>query len=54
LGALVDAKPDAVSFYEKLEFMPLEVLEGQSEARPAPTSLFLPIREILAAAKAGK
>jgi hypothetical protein len=34
--------------------MRLEMLEGQSEARPAPTALFLPIREIGAAGKRGK
>jgi GNAT superfamily N-acetyltransferase len=51
VGALVDAKPGAVRFYEALGFMPLEVLEGQSDARPAPTALFLPIREIEAAGK---
>ena len=51
VGVVVDAKPDAVSFYEKLGFMPLETLEGQSEARPAPTALFLTIREIEAAGK---
>ena len=51
VGVLVDAKPDAVTFYEKLGFMPLEILEGQSEARPAPIALFLPIREIEAATR---
>ena len=51
VGVVVDAKPDAVTFYQKLGFMPLEVLEGESEARPAPTTLFLPIREIEAAGK---
>jgi GNAT superfamily N-acetyltransferase len=51
VGAMVDAKPGAVSFYEALGFIPLEVLEGQSDARPAPTPLFLPIREIEAAGK---
>ena len=51
IGAMVDAKPDAVSFYEKLGFMPLEVLEGHSESRPAPRALFLPVGEIEAASK---
>jgi GNAT superfamily N-acetyltransferase len=48
-GVLVDAKPNAVSFYEKLGFMPLEVVEGLSEARPAPTPMFLPLAAIAAA-----
>jgi len=51
VGVVVDAKTDSVSFYEKLGFMPLEILEGESEARPGPTALFLPIREIEAARK---
>ncbi len=51
VGAMVDAKPGAVTFYETLGFMPLEVLEGQSDARPAPTALFLPILEIETAGK---
>jgi GNAT superfamily N-acetyltransferase len=48
-GVLVDAKANAVSFYERLGFTPLEVLEGQSDARPAPTPMFLPLAEIEAA-----
>jgi GNAT superfamily N-acetyltransferase len=48
-GVLVDAKPDAVTFYEKLGFMSLEILEGQSDARPMPTAMFLPLSEIEAA-----
>ena len=52
VGVLVDAKPDAVSFYEKLGFMTLEVLEGQSGARPTPVPMFLSISEMRAARKA--
>jgi len=54
VGALVDAKPGAVGFYEGLGFTPLETLEGQSETRPAPIAMFLPIREIEAASKRGR
>lgn len=48
-GVVVDAKPGAVAFYEKLGFIRLDVVEGQSDARPAPTPMFLPIRDIKAA-----
>ena len=50
-GVVVDAKPVAVSFYEQFGFAPLEVVEGQSQARPAATAMFLPFREIAAALK---
>jgi len=49
-GVVVDAKPGAVDFYTQFGFFPLEVVEGQSPARPAATALFLPIAEIGAAA----
>lgn len=51
IGVVVDAKLEAVPFYEKLGFMRMEVLEGQSEARPTPTAMFLPMTEIRAAAR---
>lgn len=47
-GVVVDAKPGAVAFYAKYGFTPFEPLEGQSEARPAPAALWLPIRAIQA------
>lgn len=46
VGVLVDAKPDAVDFYAKYGFIPVELLEGQSEARPQPTAMFRSIRAI--------
>ncbi|MBI4477167.1 MAG: GNAT family N-acetyltransferase [Acidobacteria bacterium] len=49
VGVIVDAKPDAVRFYAKYGFVPIEVLEGGSEARPAPTPMFLSIQAIKAA-----
>lgn len=49
-GVVVDAKPQAVSFYEGLGFFALEVLEGHGAARPVPMSMFLPIRDIRGAA----
>ena len=47
-GAAValDAKPGAIFCDE-----PLEVVEGQSEARPAASAMFLLLREIAAAIK---
>jgi GNAT superfamily N-acetyltransferase len=46
VGVIVDAKPDAVAFYTKYGFMAVEVVEGQSDVRPAPTPMFLAIRAI--------
>lgn len=48
-GVVVDAKPDAVGFYTKYGFAPLEPLEGQSDARPQPTAMWLPMSAIRAA-----
>ena len=50
-GVVVDAKPMAVSFYEQFGFAALEVTEGQSQAKPPATAMFLPLREIAAALK---
>jgi GNAT superfamily N-acetyltransferase len=49
-GVVVDAKANAITFYEGLGFFALEVLEGHGAARPMPTSMFLSIAEIRAAA----
>jgi predicted N-acetyltransferase YhbS len=46
LGIVVDAKADAVEFYARLGFSPLEVAAGQVEARPRPTPMFLPLELI--------
>jgi len=48
-GVVVDAKPDAIDFYTRYGFTPLELLEGQSEARPRTTPMWLSIQEIKAA-----
>ncbi len=48
-GVVVDAKPGAAEFYAKYGFTPLELLEGQSEARPQPTAMWLPMQVIKAA-----
>jgi GNAT superfamily N-acetyltransferase len=51
LGGLVDAKADAVSFYEKYGFERLELQLGEAEARPIPTAMFLPLKDIDSARK---
>jgi predicted N-acetyltransferase YhbS len=48
-GIVVDAKPGAVDFYAKYGFTPIELLEGQSDARPRPAAMWLSIRAIEAA-----
>lgn len=45
-GIVVDAKPAAVDFYAKLGFVPIDAAEGQSDARPRPTAMFLAMRAI--------
>jgi GNAT superfamily N-acetyltransferase len=46
IGVAVDAKPDAVEFYKQYGFVSVDVVEGQSDARPAPIAMFLAIRSI--------
>jgi predicted N-acetyltransferase YhbS len=46
VGVIVDAKPDAVDFYARYGFIPLGAVEGQSDARPQPTPMFLSIRAL--------
>jgi hypothetical protein len=53
IGVVVDAKPDAAGFYGKYGFIPVEAVEGQSDARPAPTPMFLSIRAIKGAVRGG-
>jgi GNAT superfamily N-acetyltransferase len=49
VGVIVDAKPEAVAFYTTYGFLAVEPVEGGSDARPAPTPLFLATRAIRAA-----
>ena len=51
VGIVVDAKEQAVEFYAKYGFVPLDAVEGASDARPALTPMFLAMRAIAAAAK---
>lgn len=52
-GVVVDAKPGLEAFYSKYGFTPYEPLEGQSEARPRPTPMWLPIQDIKSATGQG-
>ena len=46
LGVVVDAKPQAVGFYQGLGFTPLAVVRGQLGDRPEPLPMFLSVRSI--------
>ncbi len=46
VGVVVDAKPRAVSFYERYGFMALNVVQGKLGDRPEPTPMFLEIGAI--------
>lgn len=46
IGVVVDAKPQAVAFYERYGFAALEVVQGQLGDRPEPTPMFLEIGAI--------
>jgi GNAT superfamily N-acetyltransferase len=46
VGVVVDAKPGAVEFYLKYGFMPFDQLEGQPDAHPHPTPMWLPMQAI--------
>jgi hypothetical protein len=50
-GVVVDAKVGAVDFYAKYGFTPFDALEGQSDARPQPKVMWLPMQAIKAAAE---
>jgi predicted N-acetyltransferase YhbS len=48
-GIVVDAKTGAVDFYARFGFVPFEVLEGESLARPRPVAMWLSIQAIIKA-----
>lgn len=50
-GVVVDAKNEAVAFYERFGFETLEVEQGRLGDRPAPVPMFLEIGTILKAAE---
>ncbi len=43
VGVVVDAKPDAIPFYERYGFELLEVISGHLGDRPSPSPMFLPL-----------
>lgn len=48
-GVVVDAKPDAVGFYTRFGFEPIEVLQGALADRPKPVAMFLSVSTISSA-----
>jgi GNAT superfamily N-acetyltransferase len=46
VGVIADAKPEAVSFYQRYGFEPLAAIAGQLGDRPAPLPMFLAIGSI--------
>jgi predicted N-acetyltransferase YhbS len=42
-GVVVDAKPDAISFYAKLGFVALDAVAGLLGDRPEPSPMYLPL-----------
>ncbi len=46
VGVVVDAKPEAVAFYEKLGFLRLEVVAGELGDRPQPLPMFLELGQL--------
>jgi hypothetical protein len=49
VGVVVDAKPDAVPFYEKLGFVALEIVAGEVGDRPMPLPMYLELAQVPAA-----
>lgn len=46
VGVVVDAKPQAMAFYQRYGFEPLAVIEGALLHRPEPIPMFLPLSAI--------
>jgi predicted N-acetyltransferase YhbS len=49
VGVVVDAYTESVGFYAQYGFFEIDVVEGESPARPQPTPMFLALGEISAA-----
>lgn len=50
-AVVVDAKPGAVDFHAKYGFTPFDPIEGESDARPRPTAMYLMMQDIKAASE---
>ena len=46
VGIVVDAKPEAIPFYEKLGFLRLELVAGELGDRPQPVPMFLELGQL--------
>jgi GNAT superfamily N-acetyltransferase len=46
VGVAVDAKPEAVAFYDRLGFIRLEVVAGELGDRPQPLPMFLELGQL--------
>lgn len=46
VGMLVDAKPDAIGFYEPFGFVPLEAVAGVALTVPRATPMYLPLGSV--------
>ena len=51
IGVVVDANPDAITFYSSMGFKPIDLISGALGDRPEPIAMFLPVGEIVAAVK---
>lgn len=49
IGVVVDAKPNATTFYSALGFKPLDLISGALGDRPEPVAMLLPVGQIAAA-----
>jgi GNAT superfamily N-acetyltransferase len=46
VGVVVDAKPEAIAFYEKLGFVHFDVVAGELGERPQPLPMFLELGQL--------
>jgi GNAT superfamily N-acetyltransferase len=53
VGIHVDAKRDAVEYYRRVGFTPMDAVEGELETRPRQVPMFLPLALIAAASARG-
>lgn len=52
VGIIVDAKPDAVGFYEHLKFEAMHAVSGDSGERPLPVPMYISIARIVSGYRA--